>query len=102
MKALSLQKDDSGLQHVLRDLTQRIETLMDDAQSRARWKCSGWSRKRDPARHSWRSGSRKKPAKKAHCSPFARAWGRLIRACRGIQQRLTEAQVTVQGSPYNT
>ena len=81
MKALSLQKDASGIQQLLGDLTQRIETLMGDAQrgSLEVQRLEAGSALR--LRHSWRSGSPKKPGRKGRCRRCAAGWRSWIRAC---------------------
>ena len=96
MRGLSLQKDEAGLQHVMGDLTQRIDTLMSDAQR--------GSAEAQRLEQEVRSGEaqlaqwlREKGGQEAGLSRVRERVGQIDDDMRGLQQRLTEAQLVAQG-----
>ncbi|HEX8750590.1 MAG TPA: hypothetical protein VF732_05695, partial [Nitrospira sp.] len=97
MKALSLQKDASGLQHFLVDLTQRIDTLTDDARR--------GSLEVQRLEQEVRSGQAQlvqwiaeKTGQEGALQAVRARVEQMDQGLQGLQQRLTEAQVTVQGA----
>jgi len=96
MRGLSLQKDEAGLQHVMGDLTQRIDTLMSDAQR--------GSAEAQRLEQEVRSGEaqlaqwlREKGGQEAGLSRVRERVGQIDDDMQGLQQRLTEAQLVAQG-----
>jgi len=96
MRGLSLQKDEAGLQHVMGDLTQRIDTLMSDAQR--------GSAEAQRLEQEVRSGEaqlaqwlREKGGQEAGLSRVRERVGQIDGDMQGLQQRLTEAQLVAQG-----
>ncbi|TMQ31036.1 MAG: chromosome segregation protein SMC [Nitrospirae bacterium] len=96
MRGLSLQKDEAGLQHVMGDLTQRIDTLMSDAQR--------GSAEAQRLEQEVRSGEaqlaqwlREKGGQEAGLSRVREGVGQIDGDMQGLQQRLTEAQLVAQG-----
>jgi len=96
MRGLSLQKDEAGLQHVMGDLTQRIDTLMSDAQR--------GSAEAQRLEQEVRSGEaqlaqwlREKGGQEAGLSRGRERVGQIDDDMQGLQQRLTEAQLVAQG-----
>ena len=96
MQGLSLRKDEAGLQHMLGDLTQRIDTLMSDAQR--------GSAEAQRLEQEVRSGEaqlaqwlREKGGQEAGLSRVRERVGQIDDDMQGLQQRLTEAQLVAQG-----
>ncbi len=96
MRGLSLQKDEAGLQHVLGDLSQRIDTVMSDAQR--------GSAEAERLNHDLRSGKAQlaqwmaeKAGQEAGLSRVRERVGQIDHGMQGLQQRLTEAQLVAQG-----
>ena len=96
MQGLSLQKDEAGLQHVLGDLTQRIDTLTSDAQR-------GLA-EAQRLNHEMRSGEAQlaqwiaeKAGQEAGLSRVRERVGQIDHDMQGLQQRFTEAQLVAQG-----
>jgi chromosome segregation protein len=96
MRGLSLQKDEAGLQHVMGDLTQRIDTLMSDAQR--------GSAEAQRLEQEVRSGEaqlaqwlREKGGQEAGLSRVRERVGQIDDDMQGLHQRLTEAQLVAQG-----
>ncbi len=96
MQELSLRKDAAGLQHVLGDLTQRIDTLMGDAQR--------GSMEAQRLNHDMRSGEAQleqwmaeKAGQEAGLSRVRERVGQIDDDMQGLQQRVTEAQLVAQG-----
>ena len=95
MQGLSLRKDEAGLQHVLGDLTQRIDSLMSDAQR--------GSAEVQRLEQELRSGEgqlaqwlREKAGQEDGLSRVRERVGRIDHDMQGLQQRLTEAQLVAQ------
>ena len=96
MHGLSLRKDEAGLQHVLGDQSQRIETLMSDAQ-----RSSAEVLRLEQELHSgeaqlaqWRA---EKIGQETGLSRVRERVGQIDHDMQGLQQRLTEAQLVAQG-----
>ena len=96
MHELSLRKDEDGLQHVLGDLSQRIETLMSDAQ-----RGSAEAQRLEQELHSgeaqleqWRA---EKTGQEAGLGRVRERVAEIDHAMQELQQRLTEAQLVAQG-----
>ncbi len=96
MQGLSLRKDEAGLQHVLGDLTQRIDTLMSDvqrgsaeAQRLNQETCSG-----EAQLAQWMA---EKAGQEAGLSRVRERVEQIDHAMQGLQQRFTEAQLVAQG-----
>jgi chromosome segregation protein len=95
MQGLSLQKDEAGLQHVLGDLTQRIDTLTSDAQR-------GLA-EAQRLNHETRSGEAQltqwiaeKVGQEAGLNRVRERVGQIDHDMQGLQQRFTEAQLVAQ------
>jgi chromosome segregation protein len=95
MKALSLHKDASGLEHFLGDLTQRIETLMGDAQR--------GSLEIQRLEHESRSGQAQlaqwiaeKTGQEGALQAVRARVAQLDHGMHQLQQRVTEAQLSAQ------
>lgn len=97
MKALSLQKDASGLQHFLIDLTQRIETLMDDAR-RGSMEVQRVEQEARSSQAQLAQWIAEKTGQEGALQSVRARVEQMDQSLQGIQQRLTHAQVTVQGS----
>ena len=96
MQGLSLRKDETGLDHVLGDLSQRIDTLMSDAQR--------GSAEAQRLEQELRSGGAQlaqwiaeKAGQEAGVSRVRERMGQIDHDMQGLQQRLTEAQLVAQG-----
>jgi chromosome segregation protein len=96
MRGLSLQKDEAGLQQVLGELNQRIDTLMSDAQR--------GSAEAQRLNHETRSGEAQlaqwlgeKAGQEAGLSRVGERAGQIDHDIQGLQQRFTEAQLVAQG-----
>ena len=97
MKALSLHKDASGLQLFLGDLTQRIETLMGDAQRGS----VEIQRLEQDARSGQAQLAQWIAEKTGQEGALQAVRGRVAQLDQGmhqLQQRLTEAQLSAQGT----
>jgi chromosome segregation protein len=97
MKALSLQKDASGLQLFLGDLTQRIESLMGDVQ---RGSLEGRRLEHEAlsAQAQLAQWIAEKNGQEAALQAVRARLAHLDESIRLLQQRLTEAQLNVQGA----
>jgi chromosome segregation protein len=96
MQELSLRKDAAGLQHVLGDLNQRIDTLLGDAQR--------GSVEAQRLNHDMRSGEAQleqwmaeKAGQEAGLSRVRERVGQIDDDMQGFQQRITAAQLVAQG-----
>ncbi|HLA61898.1 MAG TPA: chromosome segregation protein SMC, partial [Nitrospiraceae bacterium] len=96
MQELSLQKDETGLQHVLGDLTQRIDTLMSDAQrgSAEVQRLEQEVRSGEAQLAQWMA---EKAGQEAGLSRVRERVGHIDHDMQGLQQRFTEAQLVAQG-----
>ncbi len=97
MKALSLQKDASGLQQLLGDLTQRIETLLGDAQRGS----LEVRRLEDEARSAQAQLAQwiaEKNGQQGALQTVRERVAQLDQAMHALQQQHTEAQLNVQGA----
>ncbi len=96
MRGLSLQKDEAGLQHVLGDLTQRIDTLMSDAQ-----RDSAEMQRLEQEVHSgeaqFAQWVAEKEGQEAGLSRVRERVEQIDHDMQGLLQRLTEAQLVAQG-----
>jgi chromosome segregation protein len=97
MNALSLQKDASGIQQLLGDLTQRIETLLGDAQrgSLEVRRLEGEATSAEAQLAQWIA---EKNGQEGALQAVRERVVHLDQAIHGLQQRLTEAQLSVQGA----
>ncbi len=95
MRGLSLQKDEAGLQHVLGDLTQRIDTLMSDAQrgSAEVQRLNQEMRSSEAQLVQWIA---EKAGQEAGLSRVRERVGQIDHDMQGLQQRFTEAQLVAQ------
>jgi chromosome segregation protein len=96
MQELSLRKDEAGLQHMLGDLTQRIDTLMSDAQrgSAQAQRLEQEVRSGEAQLAQWMA---EKAGQEAGLSRVRERVGQIDQGMQGLQQRFTEAQLVVQG-----
>jgi chromosome segregation protein len=96
MQELSLQKDETGLQHVLGDLTQRIDTLMSDAQrgSAEVQRLEQEVRSGEAQLAQWMA---EKAGQEAGLSRVRERVGHIDHDMQGLQQRFTEAQLVALG-----
>ncbi|HMF86241.1 MAG TPA: hypothetical protein VK598_07805, partial [Nitrospiraceae bacterium] len=96
MQELSLQKDETGLQHVLGDLTQRIDTLIIDAQrgSAEVQRLEQEVRSGEAQLAQWMA---EKAGQEAGLSRVRERVGHIDHDMQGLQQRFTEAQLVAQG-----
>jgi chromosome segregation protein len=97
MKALSLHKDASGLQQFLGDLTQRIETLMGDAQ-RGSLETKRLEQEGRSAEAQLAQWIAEKSGQEGALQAVRARTTQLDQAMRELQQRITEAQLHVHGS----
>ena len=95
MQGLSLRKDEAGLQHVLGDLTLRIETLMSDAQrgSADGQRLDQETRSVEAQLAQWRA---EKVGQEAGLSRVRERVAQIDHGMQGLQQRFTEAQLMAQ------
>ncbi|RPH75094.1 MAG: hypothetical protein EHM80_16820 [Nitrospiraceae bacterium] len=95
MQGLSLRKDEAGLQHVLGDLTLRIETLMSDAQrgSADTERLEHETRSVEAQLAQWMA---EKAGQEAGLSRVRERVGQIDHGLQGLQQRFTEAQLMAQ------
>jgi chromosome segregation protein len=96
MKALSLHKDASGLQLFLGDLTQRIETLMGDAQ-RGSLEMRRLEQEARSAQAQLAQWIAEKTGQEGALQAVRARVAHLDQGLHQLQQRLTEAQLNVQG-----
>lgn len=97
MKALSLQKDSSGLQHFLVDLSQRIETLTDDAR-RGLLEVQRLEQETRSGQAQLVQWIAEKNGQEGAVQAVRIRVDQMDQGMQGLQQRLTEAQVTVEGT----
>ena len=95
MRGLSLQKDEAGIQHVLGDLTQRIDILMSDAQrgSEEVQRLNYEMRSCEAQLTQWMA---EKAGQEAGLSRVRERVGQIDDGMQGLQQRFTEAQLVAQ------
>jgi chromosome segregation protein len=96
MKALSLQKDASGLEQLLGELTQRIETLLGDAQ-RGSLEVRRLEDETRSAQAQLAQWIAEKNGQEGTLQAVRARVGQLDHGIQALQQRLTEAQLSVQG-----
>ena len=96
MQGLSLRKDETGLDHVLGDLSRRIDTLMSDAQrgSAEAQRLEQELRSGDAQLAQWIA---EKTSQEGGVSRVRERVGQIDHDMQGLQQRLTEAQLVAQG-----
>jgi chromosome segregation protein len=97
MKALSLHKDASGLQLFLGDLTQRIEALMGDAQ-RGSLEIRRLEQEARSAQAQLAQWIAEKTGQEGSLQAVRARVAQLDQGMHQLQQRLTEAQLSAQGS----
>jgi chromosome segregation protein len=97
MKALSLHKDASGLQLFLGDLTQRIDTLMGDAQ-RGSLEIRRLEEETRSAEAQLAQWIAEKTGQEAALQAVHARVAQMDHALQELQQQLTEAQLNVQGT----
>jgi chromosome segregation protein len=95
MKALSWQKDASGLQHFLEDLTQRIETLTDDAR-RGSLEVQRLEQEARSAQAQLAQWLAEKTGQEGALQAVRARVEQMDQDLQSLQQRVTQAQVTVQ------
>ncbi|OGW49019.1 MAG: chromosome segregation protein SMC, partial [Nitrospirae bacterium RBG_19FT_COMBO_58_9] len=95
MRGLSLQKDEAGLQHVLGNLSQRIDTLMNDAQrgSAEVQRLEQEVRSTEAQLAQWMA---EKAGQDAGLGRVRERVGQIDQDMQGFQQRVTEAQLVAQ------
>ena len=96
MQELSLRKDEAGLQHMLGDLTQRIDALMSDVQrgSAEAQRLNQETRSGEAQLAQWMA---EKAGQEAGLSRVRERVGQIDHGMQGLQQRFTEAQMVAQG-----
>jgi chromosome segregation protein len=96
LQELSLRKDEAGLEHMLGDLTQRIDTVMSDAQrgSAEAQRLEQEVRSGEAQLAQWMA---EKAGQEAGLSRVRERVGQIDHDMQGLQQRFTEAQLVVQG-----
>jgi len=95
MKALSLQKDAAGLQHFLGDLSQRIETLMGDAQ-RGSLEVQRLEQEARSGQAQLSQWIAEKTGQEGALQAVRARIEQMDQGMQGLQQRLTQAQMTAQ------
>jgi chromosome segregation protein len=95
MQGLSLRKDEAGLQHVLADLTLRIETLMSDAQ-RGSVEVQRLNQEVRSVEAQLAQWTAEKAGQGAELSRVHERVGQIDHDMQGLQQRFTEAQLMAQ------
>jgi chromosome segregation protein len=95
MKALSLQKDAAGLQHFLGDLSQRIETLMGDAQ-RGSLEVQRLEQEARSGQAQLSQWIAEKTGQEGAMQAVRARIEQMDQGMQGLQQRLTQAQMTAQ------
>jgi chromosome segregation protein len=95
MQGLSLRKDEAGLQHVLGDLSRRIDTLMSDTQrgSAEAQRLNHEMRSSEAQLAQWMA---EKAGQEAGLHSVRERMRQIDDSMRGLQQRVTEAQLVVQ------
>ena len=95
MQELSLRKDEAGLQHVLEDLTRRIETLMSDAQ-RGSVEVQRLNQEKRSGEAQLARWMAEKAGQEAGLSRVSERVGQIDHGMQELQQRFTEAQLVAQ------
>ena len=95
MRGLSLQKDEAGLQHVLGDLTQRIDSLMSDAQ-RGSAEVQRLNQEMRSAEGQLAQWTAEKTGQEAELGLVRERVAQIDCDMQGLQQRFTEAQLVAQ------
>lgn len=95
MKALSLQKDAAGLQHFLGDLSQRIETLMGDAQ-RGSLEVQRLEQEARSGQAQLSQWIAEKTGQEGALQAVRARVEQMDQGMQGLQQRLTQAQMAAQ------
>ena len=95
MRGLSLQKDEAGLQHVLGNLSQRIDTLMSDAQrgSAEVERLVHDTRSSEAQLAQWMA---EKVGQEGELTRVRERVGQIDQDKQGLQERFTEAQLVAQ------
>ncbi len=95
MRGLSLQKDEAGLQHVLGNLSQRIDTLMSDAQrgSAEVERLMHDTRSTEAQLAQWMA---EQAGQEGELSRVRERVGQIDQDKQGLQERFTEAQLVAQ------
>lgn len=95
MRGLSLQKDEAGLQHVLGNLAQRIDTLMSDAERGTAevQRLNQEIRSGEAQLAQWMA---EKAGQDAEVGRVRERVGQIDQDMQGLQQRFTEAQLVAQ------
>jgi chromosome segregation protein len=95
MQGLSLRKDEAGLQHVMGDLSRRIDTLMSDTQrgSAEAQRLNHEMRSSEAQLAQWMA---EKAGQEAGLHSVRERMRQIDDGMRGLQQRVTEAQLVVQ------
>ena len=96
MRGLSLHKDATGLQQFLGDLTQRIDTLMVDAQ-RGSLEVQRLEQEARSGKAQLAQWIAEKAGQESALQAVRDRLLQMDQGMQGLQQRLTEAQLTVQG-----
>ena len=95
MQGLSLRKDEAGLEHVLGDLTQRIDTLMNDAQ-RGLVETQRLNQDLHSGEAQLVQWIAEKAGQEAGLARVRERVGQVDLDMQGLQQRFTEAQLVAQ------
>jgi chromosome segregation protein len=95
MRELSLKKDEAGLQHVLGDLKQRIDTLLSDAQ-RGSAEVQRLKQEVHSGEAQFAQWMAEKAGQEAELSRVRERVGQIDHDMQGLQQRYTEAQLVAQ------
>ncbi|MEY4703939.1 MAG: Chromosome partition protein Smc [Nitrospirota bacterium] len=95
MRGLSLQKDEAGLQQVLGNLTQRIDTLMSDA-ARSTAEVQRLNHDMHSSEAQLAQWIAEKAAQDAEVGRVRERVGQIEQDMQGLQQRFTEAQLVAQ------
>ncbi len=96
MRGLSLHKDEAGLQHLLGDLTQRIDQLVGDAQ-RGSLEVQRLEQEARSGQAQLAQWIAEKAGQEASLQAVRERLRQIDSGMQGLQQRLTESQLTVQG-----
>ncbi len=95
MRGLSLQKDEAGLQHVLGDLTRRIDTLTNDAQ-RGSAEVQRLNHEVQSTQAQLAQWMAEKAGQEAEVGRVRDRVAQIDQDTQGLQQRFTEAQLVAQ------
>jgi len=95
MRGLSLQKDEAGLQQMLGDLAQRIDTLVEDAQ-RGTAEVQRLEQERCSTESQLAQWTAEKSGQEAGLGRVRDRVGLIDQEMQGLQQRVTEAQLVAQ------